>query len=245
MSSLHTPSHLTSTRWKLIGLLYDMEASASSVENLTKMGEFISIVSCNSEPNSSHETQDVSMLAVAIQTFEKCIVHQRRVMIMQLRMVTLSEGPSNGRAEVEWVRLALGGLRLSQARLEKSFLRLAHAWIQSRFVAALWGLPNTPTGNTEWTEHLTVRPGEYLLSLNLCQRSLIGYEEIWKEINPVSDACGWPEQTIVLAIFCGIELLSPPNAPSPASYLLGGVPRGKVEIMLTYVRTPDESLLIR
>jgi len=208
MSSLPSPNHQTSTQRRLTLLLDDLEASASSEERITLMAEFISIVSCNLSTSSNPRTRECLMLEDAIQMFGRCIAHQRRVMIMQSRMVMWLEDPLSGRAELAWGRLAINGLKLSLQRLERSFLRLLRDWIQNHFAAVSSAFPSTQTGNTVWTEPLTVHPGAYLLSQKEFMDSMSGYEEIWELISQVRNIrCAG--LSYLLVGFCGQMIVRP------------------------------------
>lgn len=186
MSSLPSPNHQTSIQRRLTLLYFDLEGSASSAEKIMLMVEFISIVSCNLSTNSSPRTSELSMLEDATQMLGRCIAHQRRVMIMQSRMVMWLEEPLSGRAEAAWGNLAINGLKLSLQRLESSFLNLLHDWIQSHFAAASLAYASMQTGDTGSIEPLTVRPGAYLYAQRVWQDSVSGYEETW---NLISEVC--------------------------------------------------------
>jgi len=196
MSSSPSPNAETSTQQRLFDILRNLEGSVSSAESLMLMGAFISIVSCSGSMNSTRQIHDDSMLTDATQIFNACIAHQRRVMITRSRVETWSAGPLNDRAELWLVKLSLHGLKLSWQKLETSFLICARDWIRDRCALDLWGSASTLTGSIGLNEGLTVRPGAYLLSRTRFQRSVIGYERTWEEIEQVSGPLGGAFQSL-------------------------------------------------
>jgi len=214
MSSLPSPNHQTSIQRRLTLLYFDLEGSASSAERIMLMVEFISIVSCNLSTNSSPRTSELSMLEDATQMLGRCIAHQRRVMIMQSRMVMWLEEPLSGRAEAAWGNLAINGLKLSLQRLESSFLNLLHDWIQSHFAAATLAYASMQTGDTGSIEPLTVRPGAYLYAQRVWQDSVSGYEETW---NLISEVCFiYPYRLRRAGLVGQAPLGPPPRGPPPS-----------------------------
>jgi len=183
--------------WLLNNILDQLVANVSSEKSCMLMGEFISIVSCNGSLSSQQRTNANSMLMDATQIFGKCIAHRRRDMLTQSKMERLLEGlsrPSTSstmsqtyRAEIAIADGNRRGLTLSWQSLVMSFLNLARGWIQDHSALDLWGSANTLTGGIEWTDPLTVRPGEYLLRRTLYQHCLTGYERTWDHVK-VSDA---------------------------------------------------------
>nr|QVW56456.1 MAG: replication-associated protein [Emberiza tristrami Genomoviridae sp.] len=197
MSSLPMPNVERSMLWLLSDLLDQLVASVSSEKSCMLMGEFISIVSCNGSLSSQQRTNANSILMDATQIFGKCIAHRKRDMLTQLKMEKLLEvlsRPStsslmmpNCRAEIAIADGNRRGLKLSWQALVMSFSNLARGWIHDHSALDLWGSANTLTGGIEWTDPLTVRPGEYLLRRPLYQHCVTGYERTWEHLK-VSDA---------------------------------------------------------
>jgi len=181
---------LSAVTWipgQLMTTLEALELSVSLDEKITKMEEFISMLSLCSNGGLSHEMSVFSMWRDGTQMLSLATAHRRRVGRMRQRMAMwLQEGSKSQSAELQYLRLARSGLELSWRSLETSFLLLSRSWILGHFACHSDLYELTPIGDIDQLSISTSVPQEFLSARTNFQSWATGYNEIWQDLLLVS-----------------------------------------------------------
>jgi len=181
---------LSAVTWipgQLMTTLEALELSVSLDEKITKMEEFISMLSLCSNGGLSHEMSVFSMWRDGTQMLSLATAHRRRVGRMRQRMAMwLQEGSKSQSAELQYLRLARSGLELSWRSLETSFLLLSRSWILGHFACHSDLYELTPIGDIDQLSISTSVPQEFLSARTSFQSWATGYNEIWQDLLLVS-----------------------------------------------------------
>lgn len=131
MHSSPTPNAETSIPGELWSAFHLWELSASLVESITRMEDFICTVSQISDGSFEVERLTYSMWTVGTQTLSLLREHLRRDTTTQSRMAMLSAEGWQGRSRAQWElgRLLRSGLELRKRRIETNFGLFVTNWI--------------------------------------------------------------------------------------------------------------------
>lgn len=174
-ASLHTLNAAISTLSMLSTTFHLSEQSVSLHENITKMKDFISMLSSTSDESFEAEMSVHLMYKNSIRMLALLDCHHKLAGITRQKMETLLQEGSNDQAtKLAQVRT---GRRSLQRRTLILFGNYVRVWLREHSYVISTQYEHSPNGGINPILLSMNRPGEFLSALTTFQVSLNGYDQ--------------------------------------------------------------------
>lgn len=205
-----------------------LERNVSLDEKITRMEEFISIVSSCSRDNLGQEMSVSSMLGDATQILCAATVHRKRVGTMRRKMEMFALVASSDRAEKAILEARLHGLELSWRKVERSFLTLSRNWILAHYASTLDNFERLLIGDSDPNQPPTNTLRDYFSTRADIPFSMSGWNKMWVSWGMEVSLSGL--DTAAPRAGGGMRGLKPPPPPRR----VGRIQSWGVEVMTKY-----------